>query len=388
MTKNLRFLHSLIVVILAGCFMTSCFDNEEIDASNYNDLIISNISFGTLPRVMHTKAKDGSDSTYTTTFNAKTDYPFTIDHFSNTAYNVDSLPYGIKADKIVFSAFTIADGNMALRTLNNDKDTLYAVADTVDFSQGYRLFNLFGVDGTSKRQYRVEVRIHKQKADSLTWSQYTVDEFASRKPVAKLPANEFEALDHHFSVIEDAIYDSLSADEEPVAEELDDKAENLPNANFAWITLPSRAYDYIHEVILYGTRNVEGKDYAKLWRRNIDTTGAHRYIWEYLPSTVENYNPLPTLHDASLYVYDEGLLLVGLNTDGKIVVKYSAEHGRTWKNHSVLVLPSSLKDRSASSLESFIDADSNLWLLIDGNEVWRGRAHSVGWNKEQTIFNK
>lgn len=388
MNKNLRFLHSLIIVILAGCFMTSCFDDEEIDASKYNDLILSNISFGTLPRVMHTKAKNGNDSVYNTTLNAKTDYPFTIDHFTNTAYNVDSLPYGIKADKIIFSSFTVADGNMSLRTLNNDKDTIYAVADTLDFSQGYRLFNLYGIDGTSKRQYRVEVRIHKQKMDSLTWSQYTVDEFTSRKPVAKLPANEFEAVGHHFSVIDDAIYDNLSANGEPVAEELDDKGENLPNANFAWATMPSRAYDYIQEVILYGTRDAEDKSSSKLWRRNIDTTGIHKYIWEYLPSTVENLNPLPTLHDAGLYVYDEGLLLVGLNKDGKIIIKHSAEHGRTWKNHSVLVLPADLKDRSASSLESFVDADSNLWLLIDGNEVWRGRAHRVAWNKEQTIFDK
>lgn len=388
MIKNLRFLHTFIIVLLAGCIMTSCFNNEEIDSSSYNDLIISNITFGTIPRVVKTKTKDGRDSTYSSSLNAKTDYPFTIDQFNNTAYNVDSLPHGIKADKIVFSSFTVTDGNWSLRTLNTDKDTLYAVADTLDFSQGYRIFNLYGADGTSKRQYRVEVRIHKQAQDSLTWTQYTTADFESRKPSAKLPANEFEAVGHHFCLGEDAIYNITNADGDPVAEELDDKADNLPNANIAWATMTSRAYDYIHEVFLYGTRNVEGKEYGKFWRRNIDTKGAHKYIWEYLPATPENRNPLPTLHDANLFVFDEGLLLVGLSTDGKISITYSAEHGRTWKNHNVLVLPDALKGRSVSTLDSFVDSDSNLWLLIDGTEVWRGRAHRVAWTKEQTIFDK
>lgn len=386
MIKNLKFLHSLIIIILAGCFTTSCFNDEEIDLSSLNDLIISKVSFGTLPREMRTKGSDGKDSTYMSTLKATTEYPFTIDHTRNLVYNVDSLPKGIKADKIIFSAFTVADGSVTLRTLTTDKDTLYQVADTLDFSQGYRLFNLYGADGTSKRQYRVEVRIHKQSMDSITWSQYTIDDFKSHKPANTLPANEFEAVGHHFSIVEGAIYDCLDADQEPLPEELDDDADNLPDGNYSWATTTARAYNYIQEVFLYGTRKVEDKYYGKLWRRNIDTTGAHQYIWEYLPSSVENYNPLPSLHDAGLYVYDEGLLLVGLANDGKINIKYSAEHGRTWKYHNALLLPADLKERSFSSLESFIDDDCNLWLLIDNNEIWRGRAHRVAWKKEQTSF--
>lgn len=388
MTKNLRFLHSLIIVILAGCIMTSCFDNEEVDTSNYNDLIISNVSFGTLPRIMKTKTKDGRDSTYNTTVNATKEYPFTIDHLNNTAYNVDSLPYGVKADKIIFSTFSVSDGSFTLRTLSTEKDTFYATADTLDFTPGYRIFNLYGTDGTSRRQYRVEVRIHKQTMDSLTWSQMTTDDYVSYKPVAALPANAFAAAGHTFSVVEDVIYDCTDDDSEPMPDSLDDTTDNIPNANYAWACTTSRAYDHIQEVFLYGTRNVEGKDYAKMWRRYIDTTGALNFTWEYLPATVENINPLPTLHDASLYVFDGGLLLVGLSNEGKINIKYSIDRGRTWKNHSVLVLPAALTDRSVNSLNAFIDADNNLWLLIDDNEVWRGRAHSVSWKEEQKTFDK
>lgn len=388
MIKNLRILHSLIVIILAGCCMTSCFDNEEIDTTTYNDLIISKVTFGTLPRVMHTKAKDGSDSTYISTLNAGTDYPFTIDHSKNLIYNVDSLLHGVKADKIIFSAFTVANGTMTLRTINDDKDTLYQTADTLDFSPGYRLFNLYGVDGTSRRQYRVEVRIHKEAYDSLTWSQHTIDDFKALKPEAKLPANEFEAAGYHFSIADDAISSRRDADEEPQPETLDDGVDNLPNANFAWATLTSRAYDYIQEIFLYGTRDAEDKSYGKLWRRNIDTTGAHQYVWEYLPVTPENFHHLPTLRNAGLYVYDEGLLLVGLDSEGKINVKYSIDHGRTWKNHDTLLLNAALKERTAGTLDSYVDADNNLWLLIDDSEVWRGRAHRVSWIKEQKIFDK
>lgn len=388
MIKNIKILHNLIIVILAGCLMTSCFKDEETDLSSLNDLIISKVSFGTLPREIYTKGTTGNDSIYMTTLNASTEYPFTIDQTRNLIYNVDSLPYGVRPDKIIFSAFTVADGTVTLRTLTTDKDSLYQIADTLDFSQGYRIFNLYGADRTSKRQYRVEARIHKQATDSVTWTKYTVEDFISHKPAAKLPVNEYEAAGRHFCISEGAIYESLNDDEEPQMQELDDDADNLPNDNFAWATTPSRAYDYIQEVFLYGTRKVDEKYYGKLWRRNIDTTGNHQYIWEYLPGTIENFNRLPSLHDAGLYAFDEGLLIVGLDNDSLINLKYSAEHGRTWKYHNALRLPTDLKSRKVSSLKSYVDADCNLWILIDNDEVWRGRAHRVTWKKEQTTFDK
>ena len=77
---------------------------------------------------------------------------------------------------------------------------------------------------------------------------------------------------------------------------------------------------------------------------------------------------------------------MGIDRDGHISLKYSIDGGRIWKNHNYLQLPDELKTRTASSLQASIDAHQNLWLLIDEEETWYGRAHSVAWKTEDGIF--
>lgn len=390
MTNLSRLLSHILILLIGGSLFTACFDDEEVDYSVYNDLVLTNISFGTLPRIMHTTSKAGADSTYMSTVSATSVYPFTIDQISNVAYNLDSLPVGTRADKIIFSNFTVNGGSFTLKSLSNGKDTLYAVADTLDFSKGAREFNLYGSDGTSRRTYRVEVRIHQQKPDSVTWTPRSIDEFNERYAVAPKPSTTFEAAGHFFTL--DPGKAILAADnaEAEAAPETIAEADviNLPTDNSVWATMTSRADSNIEEVYLYGTRG-KGEDLtAKFWRRNIDVTGSKTFAWEFLPSTTENINPIPALRCAYLAPFDKGLLLVGLDKESKICVKFSTDRGRTWKAHSALVLPKTLTDVKAEKLLSLVDADNNLWLLIDDTTVWCGRAHAVSWADDQREFVK
>lgn len=386
MSKALRILNYIAVIIVSGSVLTSCFDDPEYEDVNYNDLIISNIAYGTIPRVMHTINKAGGDSTYSSTVSATTAYPFTIDQMNNIAYNLDSLPYGTRADKIIFSTFTVKDGNMAIKLLNSDKDTIYTKTDTLDFSRGYREFNLYGYDGTSRRTYRVEARIHQQKVDSLTWTHYTTDDWNAQRLTLGSTTADYSVAGHNFRVAEGAML-TMGADGEYVADLFDaDDASCLPTDNFAWINSISRVSKNITEVLLYGTRVQEGDLVSSIWRRNLDSDGIIADGWEYLPATQENLNPAPALHHAALLPYDKGYLLVGISSANKIVVKYSSDRGRTWRNHAYLVLPKDFNDKTATSLKAGIDDHSNLWLLIDDNEVWRGRAHSVDWNEDRRVY--
>lgn len=388
MSKTLRYLPTLIAILLGVSLVSSCFDDVEYDYSKNNDLIISNVAFGTLPRVLHTTTKSGADSLVYSTVSATSTYPFTIDHINNRIFNADSLPYGVRADKIIFSTFTVADGSVTVVVPGTEKDTLYQTADSLDFSQGYRDFNLYGIDGTSRRKYRVEVRIHQQQADSLTWTQYTLDDFQAHKPAFTGHGDVFSAAGRTFRLEADGI--SVSTDGTNYSPDAidDEEVAFLPTADVCWARRTSPADKAIEEVFLYGTRG-EGADLTPcFWRRNIDTKGTMTFGWEYLPGVIDNYNRIVALHHATLANYDKGLLLVGLTTDGSLAIKYSADYGRTWKYHPTLLLKDPVKSLKAETLESYIDADNNLWLLIDGKDVWRGRAHSISWNNEQNKFTK
>lgn len=389
MSKTLRYLPTLLVLILGLNLTTSCFDDTEYNIAEYNNLIISNVSFGTLPRVLHTTSKSGKDSLVYSTVSATSVYPFTIDQINNHIFNVDSLPYGTRADKIIFSDFAVADGQAAIIVPGTERDTIYAKTDTLDFSQGYRDFRLYGADLASLRTYRVEVRIHQQTTDSLTWTQHSTDDFAAHKPQQNNNGKEYSAAGYTFRLDEGSIMISNDGNDfTPDAIDDDDDKDCLPADNCSWAWRTSAADEAIKEVFLYGTRGDNDALKAHFWRRNIDTKGQLHYSWEHLPSTINNTNPLPNLHHATLSNYDKGLLLVGLNADGTIIIRHSSDYGRTWKKHSALILKTPLDKLKATTLEAYVDSDNNLWMLIDGKDVWRGRAHKVSWNEEQNKFTK
>ncbi|GEM_PF-3753834 len=390
MFKNLRALHTLIVTLLCSSLLVSCFDNEEIDYTTYNDCILSAISFGTIPRTVHTiNSTTKKDSTYESTVTAGSVYPFTIDLVNDIAYNLDSLPYGCHADKIIFSTFTVSNGSTSgtasVRKLTEDVDTVYSTADTLDFSKGKRYFTLYGYDG-STRPFTVEVRIHQQDEDSLIWNQMNIADWNAKNIVSNAGLNSFDVSPYHFRLENGKMMvstDGENYEEDSVAEA--DKAE-LPTANYAWATGVTRADENMFEVLLYGTVTKEDSLESRVWRRVIDTTDKYHYAWDYLPATEENNYPAKALHDAYLLSYDKGYLLVGIDAENHISLKYSLDGGRIWKDHEILVLPDDLAEKTVTTLSAGVDEHSNLWLLIDGNEVWFGRACKVDWAEAQKIF--
>ena len=385
---------ALIIVLLAGSTLASCLNNDsgEYDPSEYNDLYVSSVALGTLPRYLHITASDGTDSIAKSSVSASTAYPMTIDHLQNLVYNTDSLPYGVDAEKVVFSTFSIAQGTLALEMLNRKDDTtgepvdtVYATTDSIDFSKGPRRFKLYGVDGTSRRTYTVDVRIHQQTEDSLTWRQLNMDDWNREERHCGNLAETF-TLDSitftlHGKGIDAAVY---NGEPQPDAIETENTDE-LPDGNLAWIATANGADAHTKQVLLYGTLNRDSLE-SRIWRRNVDTSGHQNHKWEYLPVTVENKYPAPALHCATLLHYDKGILLVGIDSSGHPAVRYSNDGGRIWRSHDFLLLPDNLKERQTNSLEASVDNDSNLWLLLDGNEVWYGRAHSVAWTDETKIF--
>lgn len=386
MTKKLRLLHNLIIVLLGGSILASCFDDATTDYDAYNDLIITNVVIGNVPRTVFTvNSHSKKDSTYESTLSGS-GYPMTIDQVNNRVYNVDSLPYGVHPERIIFSTFTVKDGAMAVVVPGTTRDTIYAPADSLDFSKGPRTFNLYGADGVSRRSYEVDVRVHKQKTDSVTWRQLTAAEWAIHKEQGPHVGQTYTAAGITFRLADGKMEKSGNGVDYEMDSVADDDLGHLPTGNLAWNHATSRIYSHIEEVLLYGTAVQGDTLVAKVWRRNIDTTGKDDYAWDYFNVSIENKYKALGLKDAALYKYDKGYLLVGIRNNGTIAIQHTDDRGRTWKNHSVLKLPSALKSKQCSSLKTALDDNSNLWLLIDDNEVWYGRAHSVSWKEEPVKF--
>lgn len=110
---------------------------------------------------------------------------FTIDQKRCLIYNADSLPYGTDITALVPEISTMTTVSLAELTVSRagHTDTVYNYLDNstaaIDFTNPVKL-RLVSYDGTSERNYTIQVNVRKQKADTLLWNR------AERTPLPSL----------------------------------------------------------------------------------------------------------------------------------------------------------------------------------------------------------
>lgn len=160
--------YSLVMVLLVMLsLLTSCLGNSDSSVTYYDDAAITSFSLGTLKRTIHTKTKKGEDSTYVVSV-AGSKYRFSIDQQKGLIYNIDSLPQGTDASKVLVTINTRNSGIAFLKSLISDSVTVINATDSLDFSQE-RTVTVLSNDGAWTKDYLVNIRVHKEEADKLYW---------------------------------------------------------------------------------------------------------------------------------------------------------------------------------------------------------------------------
>ena len=93
--------------LLASCLGDD--DNLVLD----DDTAITAFSVNQAKQYIHTKAKDGSDSTYVKSLTLTT-YKFYIDQIKGEIYNTDSLPAGVDASKLLCTVSSSYSGALVI----------------------------------------------------------------------------------------------------------------------------------------------------------------------------------------------------------------------------------------------------------------------------------
>ncbi|MDO4930122.1 MAG: DUF6242 domain-containing protein [Bacteroidales bacterium] len=165
MKKKYIALMPLLLAVLTST-LGSC-DSYESETSTSSDCIVTSATLGTLKRIIHTEASDGSDSTYTISF-VGASYPLNIDQVNARIYNPDSLPVGTVVSRTVFSAFSTT-GVPGIRSLSSNTDSTFTYTDSTDCSVD-RLITVYAYDGTSTKTYTLSLNVHTEAADSFNWT--------------------------------------------------------------------------------------------------------------------------------------------------------------------------------------------------------------------------
>lgn len=158
---------ALILTLAANLAFTACdTTNDTPDYEMSRDCIITAATMGTLNRPMHTFNSNGEDSTYVVKITGSL-YPMYIDQLENKVYNADSLPVGTDVTKVAFSELSVR-GNATIRSLYTQKDTILSLKDSIDCSVP-RIITVTSENQLSKREYTLEVRVHRESPDSFNW---------------------------------------------------------------------------------------------------------------------------------------------------------------------------------------------------------------------------
>ena len=148
-------------LMLGTTLLTACFNDDTTSPAEVStDCVVTSFGLGNLQRTLHKRTTDGKkDSSYVQNI-AGINYAFTIDQERNTIYNQDSLPLGTNLSSVKPQTFTVS-GVARLVSLLNQSDTVFSTTTAVDLTKT-RTLHVYGLDGVSRRNYTLEVRVHRE----------------------------------------------------------------------------------------------------------------------------------------------------------------------------------------------------------------------------------
>ena len=154
MIKLMLLMKNKLVLFLVGCCvlaLSSCLGNDEVETQTIKD-----------PQVKAFSLKNDSVS-------GLNSVKFSIDQLNDRIYNIDSMPYGTKIEKVVCT-FTPSSGFYALQVYQEATgDTImWNGSDSLNFSKPV-VFITTAYDGVTKKTYHAQVNIHQCVPDSLEW---------------------------------------------------------------------------------------------------------------------------------------------------------------------------------------------------------------------------
>lgn len=171
--------HKILPILLlfaVSLSLVSCLDDEKEELVYYDDTAVTAFTVGKLNKYYTVKSSTGEDSIV----KAVTDcsgYKFSIDNYSNTIYNVDSLPLGIDASKVLCTINTKNSGIAVWcqkSSAGTDSLSFYSSSDSVDFTSPREL-RVYNTSMTAYRKYTVSLNIHQEVADTFIWKNFASD---------------------------------------------------------------------------------------------------------------------------------------------------------------------------------------------------------------------
>lgn len=360
---------SFLTPLYVGC------NSSEIEENN-NQATLNSLSLGLLSQDRVVKGSKGQDSVVSLNF-AANNYLLKIDTVLRTIENVDSLPYGTNLRKVQFLKIN-AVGQVVLKEGKTGVDSSITLNTNIDFSHP-RTLSVYPQGfpkSTKRKEYTMRLIVHQQDGDSVHWTALSMEQFRALN-VPTISPEMIVAKSAYYKLEKGRIYSSPDQSTWTIDSIETNHANKLPTTEVSGTALLARKNKQIEELYFYGVQTKEQGRVARLWKRIVNLQGQYIEPWYLVDSTTVSAYNLPILHNAHLLEYDNGLLLVGIDSEQKLVLRFSSDRGRTWHKRQQLIPPHDFT--ALRSLNVYVLDQQQLYIVVNENVVWRGRLNRLGW---------
>ena len=183
-----------LVLFITGCFalvLSSCLKSDEIVGVE----AIKNCQIHTFS--LSHDSVSGLDTV-----------KFTIDQLTGRIFNIDSLPFGTKIEKVVckigFANSSVIGGVEASPEAYPDSTYyLSSLSDSIDFSAPVK-FVVHAYDQVTTKVYMAQVNIHQVVPDSMVWSMYANPMIGITVKDQKVVTYDYNGSENYFMYVKPA----------------------------------------------------------------------------------------------------------------------------------------------------------------------------------------
>lgn len=169
MKKNIAIYFAFFSLLFAGVSCSSDDDTAAVEGSPY--AFISSFAIDNILSPFHDVTVEGKD-TIVEKIVSGDEFKFVVDQRSKEVYNIDSLTFGTKVNKV---ATTLSYTGVPYRyDAEKGEYVYYYSADSIDFTSPVAV-RITSTDGTYHNYYTVKINVHQVDPELLVWEQQPVD---------------------------------------------------------------------------------------------------------------------------------------------------------------------------------------------------------------------
>ncbi|MDD2953464.1 MAG: DUF6242 domain-containing protein [Parabacteroides sp.] len=183
-----------LVLFITGCFalvLSSCLKSEDItDIELVKNCQISSFK-------LSSDSISGLDTV-----------KFTIDQLTGRVFNIDSLPYGTKVEKVLCTITAASNYSLSGIEVSPSayKDSIYYLnnlSDSIDFSAPVK-FVVHAYDKVTTKVYMAQVNVHQVVPDSMVWSMYANPMLGITVKDQKVVTYDYKGSENYFMYVKPA----------------------------------------------------------------------------------------------------------------------------------------------------------------------------------------